>query len=193
MSTLDVGAMIASYMFAATHSTPNLNSKKMNTQTLTPVCNDAITNVYYVSIHFIDKVKYERMIFNFFGEYIMSDPAPPTRTIASPIAKTKEDIGYETEGITCITHFIKYEGDDREFNHADLELGPQRFSDSEELFQAVAGRYSIQFFRGLEYLYPDGAFYFSKARTDQGEFTLVILVKVGGEAVYYGDLTNMYP
>ncbi len=144
-------------------------------------CDNVIRNAYFASIHFISKALYDQMIELFFDD----------EDIADPVLKTRDDIGYNV--VSCESHYIRFGCDDAVYNHADVELGPVVISDDEQLVQPVAGQYSVQFFRGLEYLFPDGEYYFSKARTLEGEFTLVIMVKVKGKAIYYGDLTNMFP
>jgi hypothetical protein len=155
----------------------------MTTLSFTNECDNMVRNVYYASVHFISKDDYEDMIRNFYGSF------PVT-----PVLKTKDDIGYDADGVSCDTHYIQFECDDAVQNHYDVELSPQDLPGAgEQLTNPVAGEYSVQFFRGLEYLFPDGAFYFSKARTPKGEFTLVILVKVNNKPIYYGDLTNMFP
>ncbi|CAN5904472.1 hypothetical protein BH11BAC7_BH11BAC7_04550 [soil metagenome] len=136
-------------------------------------CDDNNTNVFYVGVHAISKKKFDDMIVSYFKK--------PMSAIEIPIIIGDND---------CDQHHIKWDTKDAFDDNSDLELG---FANNSKSFTAI-GKYSIHFFKGIEILFGTCTYEFSKANDPStSKPTVVMRVMYGGNAVYHGDLTHMYP
>jgi hypothetical protein len=130
-------------------------------------CNNAYSNVYYVGVHAITKNRYDAMIKLLFGSVKEAVP----RAVNLP---TDCSIGY-----------IEWNDNNTVLTNDDLTI---QYIPS----KSKKGKYSINFFKGLQHLFSPTTYEFSKAIGEDG-LTVVIRVKKNGTPVYYGDLTHMFP
>jgi hypothetical protein len=144
-------------------------------------CDDPAVNAYYASIHYMHESDHTQLRRNYFGADL-PDFQPAELDLSS----------------TCEDHYIKVSTDESADDNSDVTaiVVKGHPSKSTKRTAGIENHYSIQLFRGVEYIYGTGlSFEFSKARTadPNGENKFVFIARKGTEVVYYGDLSSTFP
>ncbi len=136
-------------------------------------CTDPACQGYLASYHQISQQDYDDMVNAFFGN---------TVTAVHSMATGAIDVN-----VDCQNHRVKYTMDENNLNdNNDVTI-------TVEQGYEIEGKYSIALFKGIINLYSPDTFHFSKAKEDNGDYTLAFYATKNNQPVYFGDLSNLYP
>lgn len=136
-------------------------------------CNDPACQGYLASYHQISQLDYDNMVTAFFGN---------TTTAVHTVAASAIDVN-----VDCQSHRVKYTMDENNLgDNNDVTINVEQGYE-------IEGKYSIALFKGIITLYSPDTFHFSKAKEDDGSFTLAFYATKNNQPVYFGDLSNLYP
>lgn len=136
-------------------------------------CGDPACQGYLASYHQISQQDYDDMVNAFFGN---------TTTAVLSVAASAIDVN-----VDCQSHRVKYMMDENNIgDNNDVSV-------TVEQGYEIEGKYSIALFKGIITLYNPDTFHFSKAKEDNGNYTLAFYATANNQPVYFGDLSNLYP
>jgi hypothetical protein len=142
-------------------------------------CDSELCQGYVVCFHEITQADQERMVRRFFN----GNFPDYAEVIASSLDLNNSDCTQQD--------FVYFQGD--ETNRDRNQLDPSDIVVEIQRKAHIMGKYSLTLFKGIYKFFNPDYIYFSKAITDDWEYTLVFKVKKDNEIVYYGDLSGVYP